>query len=96
MNVYGKLKAMKLLLIDNDEWIRDSMTLLFESEGCFLMALETAEEGIKAIHEDCYDIIIADYKLPGMDGLMLLKQAQQLQPNAIKILMTEKGTPWVI
>lgn len=88
MSVYKKLKAMKLLLIDDDEWIRDSMTLLFESEGCSLTALETAEEAITAIQKDRYDLMIVDYKLPGMDGLMFLKQVQQIQPEAIKILMS--------
>ena len=91
MNVYSQLQAMKVLLLDDDEWIRDSMTLLFESEGCSLLALETAEEAIKAIEKDRFDVMIIDYKLPGMDGLMFSKQAQKIQPNAVKILMTAYG-----
>ena len=39
------------------------------SEGCRLVAFETAEEGIDTLEESSYDIVIADYKLPGMDGL---------------------------
>ena len=45
MNLFSKLKNMKILLIDDDEWIRDSMQLFFEGEGCHLLAIGTAEEG---------------------------------------------------
>lgn len=88
MDVYQKLKTMKLLLIDDDEWIRDSMQMLFESEGCQLTVLETAEEGIMALEQDSYDLVIADYKLLGMDGITFLKQTQTRQPQAIQILIT--------
>ena len=88
MDLFHKLKEMKSLLIDDDEWIRDSMRLYFESEGCHLLALETAEEGMEALKGQAYDIIIADYRLPGMDGLEFLKQIQNTQPHAMKILIT--------
>jgi DNA-binding NtrC family response regulator len=88
MDLFDKLKKMKILLIDDDEWIRDSLSLFFEAEGCQLLALETAEEGLEAIHQEKYDIIISDYKLPGMNGLEFLKQIQGSHPNSIKILIT--------
>jgi DNA-binding NtrC family response regulator len=79
---------MKILLIDDDEWIRDSLGLYFEDEGCQLLALETAEEGIEALKKEDYDIIVTDYRLPGMDGLEFLKRIQETQPNALKVLIT--------
>ncbi len=88
MDLFGKLKGMKILLIDDDEWIRDSLALYFEGEGCHLQALETAEEGIEALKKQEYGIIITDYRLPGMDGLEFLKRIQDSHPNAMKILIT--------
>lgn len=79
---------MKILLVDDDEWIRDSLCLLFEAEGCDLLALETAEEGLNALKYQNYDIIISDYKLPGMDGIEFLRQIQTSHPNAVKIIIT--------
>ena len=64
MNLFSKLRKMKILLIDDDEWIRDSLRLFFEAERCQLLTLETAEEGLVALRENTYDIIIVDYKLP--------------------------------
>ena len=34
MDLFSKLKMMRILLIDDDEWIRDSLSLYFEGEGC--------------------------------------------------------------
>jgi len=96
MDLFHKLKEMKSLLIDDDEWIRDSMRLYFESEGCHLLALETAEEGMEALKGQAYDIIIADYKLPGIDGLEFLKRIQGYYPHAIKIIISAYGNKKVI
>ena len=79
---------MRILLIDDDEWIRDSLSLYFEGEGCHLIALETAEEGIEALKGQNYDIIIVDYRLPGMDGLEFLKRIQGPCPHTKKVLIT--------
>jgi len=92
MDLFNKLKNMKILLIDDDEWIRDSMSLFFESEGCNLKALESAGEGLKMLKNKNYDIIIVDYRLPDMDGLEFFKRIQESHPNAFKILITAYGS----
>ena len=79
---------MKILLIDDDEWIRDSLRLFFESEGCHLTTLETAEEGMESLKSHNYDIIVTDYRLPGMGGLEFLKQIRDTRPHAMKVLIT--------
>lgn len=88
MDVFSKIREMKILLIDDDEWIRESLRIFFEAEGCDLLALETAEEGIAAIKDQMFDLIIADYKLPGLDGIEFLKRIHDTHPDAMKILIT--------
>jgi DNA-binding NtrC family response regulator len=88
MYLFNTLRKMKILLIDDDEWIRGSLQLFFETEGCQLIALETAEQGLAALRENTYDIIIVDYKLPGKDGIEFLKQIRNAHSDAIKILIT--------
>ena len=96
MNLFNKLKAMSILLIDDDEWIRDSLSLYFENEGCHLLALETAEEGMKALKKHACNIIIVDYRLPGMDGLGFFRHIQRSHPEALKILITAYGSENVL
>jgi len=78
--------------MDADEWIRDSLSLFFEGEGCHLHALGTAEDGLEEFRKEHYDIIIADYRLPGMDGLEFLKRTKETHPDAMKILITAYGS----
>jgi DNA-binding NtrC family response regulator len=88
MDPFRKLQNMKTLLIDDDETIRDSLGLAFQKKECRLLALETAEEGLEAIEKERFDIIIADYSLPGMDGIEFLKLASSSCPNAVNLLIT--------
>ena len=74
---------MKILLIDDDEWIRDSLRLFFEGEECHLKAIEKAEEGLKILKNENYDIIIVDYRLPDMDGLEFLKQIKEYEDRLL-------------
>ena len=91
MDLFRKLRNMKILLIDDDEWIRDSLELFFVAEKCNLLALANAEEGMKALSQQRYDIIICDYKLPGMDGLSFFRGIQKAHPETLKVLITAYG-----
>ena len=88
MDLFKKLQNMEILLIDDDEWIRDSLCIFFESEGCHLTALETAEEGMEALKKHDFDILVTDYRLPGMDGLEFLRHIQDTQPHIMTVLIT--------
>ncbi|MGD1987482.1 MAG: response regulator [Desulfobacterales bacterium] len=88
MEMLSEIRGMKILLVDDDEWIRDSLRIFFEAEGCHVLAVETAEEGLSAINNQTFDLLLVDYKLPGLDGLEFLKRIHNTQPDAIKILIT--------
>jgi len=88
MDLFNELKGMKILLIDDDEWIRDSLNIFFESEGCRITTFETAEEALEELQGQSYDIIIADYRLPSMNGLELFKRIEESHSHAIKIIIT--------
>lgn len=92
MNVFSRLKSKNILLIDDDEWIRDSMRVFFETEGCRITTLETAEEALQMIHRQNFDIVICDYKLPGLNGLTLIKEVRQVQSDALTIMITAYKT----
>jgi CheY-like chemotaxis protein len=88
MNPFNPLEKVKTLLVDDDELIRDSLSMVFDSKGCFIKTAETAEEGLRVLEEDKYDIIISDLRLPGMDGLRFLRFASLIQAEPIKLLIT--------
>ena len=88
MNPFNELKQVKTLLVDDDELIRDSLKIAFATKGCSMRVAETAEEGLQAIKEEQFDIIISDFRLPGINGLDFLKLATITYPEAVNILIT--------
>ena len=88
MSLLQKIKGKELLLVDDDEWIRDALKLFFETEGCRIKTCETAEEALALIDRQTFDIFIVDYRLPDMDGLTFLKRIQKSLPNALKIMIS--------
>ena len=57
-------------------------------EGCGLTTCETAEEALSAVNRQTFDIIIADYKLPGMSGIAFFERIRATQPGAVRILIS--------
>ncbi len=88
MNYFNELKEAKMLLVDDDEFVRDSLSIAFMNKGCSMQAAETAEEGLKAIKAAVFDIIISDLRLPGKSGLEFLKAVRKSQPNTLCVLIT--------
>lgn len=88
MNPFNELKRVKTLLVDDDEFIRDSLKIAFTTKGCSMRVAESAEEGLQAINEERFDIIISDFRLPGINGLEFLKLATINHPDSVNILIT--------
>ena len=96
MDLFARLQGMKVLLVEDDPWIRDSLRRFFANENCALMAVETGEDALEIIKENDCDIVITDYRLPGMDGLEFLKKAQGINNRFKKILVTAYMTEAVL
>ncbi|MBN2416421.1 response regulator [bacterium] len=92
MTIYQTLQSLQTLLIDDDEWIRNAMSIVFENEGCPFTAVETAEEALVCLRRTAYDIIICDYRLPGMDGLQFFQRIGASCPGTVKVLITAYGS----
>ena len=93
MDPFGKIKTMKTLLIDDDELIRDSLRMVFMNKGCFLMAVESAEDGLCAMKNNHFDIIISDFILPGMNGIDFFKQAVINETDTANVLIAGNISP---
>jgi two-component system response regulator AtoC len=95
MDIYEKLRNMRVMLVEDDPWIRDALCLAFRNEGCALAAFERASDAVEAFREQPYDIVISDYWLPDMDGLTFLKVVGGLHPSTVKIIITAYPTSQV-
>ena len=82
------VKQKKLLLVDDEERMCDSLKTLLEMEGFEVSAFTDPQRAALSIPEGSYDLIITDIKMPIVDGLELLRIAHDVDPNLEVILMT--------
>jgi signal transduction histidine kinase/CheY-like chemotaxis protein len=84
----GKTRV-RLLLVDDDAIVRATMADQMADEG---YAVLTAADGAEALllldAGEAVDLMITDYSMPGIDGLALIKEAQQRRPALAAILLT--------
>ena len=88
MDSFEKLKNKKTLLVDDDGLIRDSLTMAFLSRGCNIRTVESAEKGIEVLRQERFDIIVSDFKLPGMNGMEFFKAAGMSQAGSVNVLIS--------
>jgi DNA-binding NtrC family response regulator len=88
MDAYDRLEQLETLLVEDDRLVRHAMALAFQTRRCKLDSVKSAEEGLKLLHEKHFDVIISDYRLPGINGITFLKEALFAQPGAVKLLIS--------
>jgi DNA-binding NtrC family response regulator len=76
-----------LLIVDDDEAIRDSLYDLFEEEHRCHIA-EMAEQAMKWLETDKYDVVLTDISMPGLSGVELLGVIRQQQANTPVIIIS--------
>ena len=76
-----------LLIVDDDETIRDALYDLFESEHRCHLA-ETAEQALAWLETETYDVALTDISMPGLSGVELLGVLRQLQADMPVIIIS--------
>ena len=81
-----------ILIIDDEAAIRESLETLLELEGYRIATAETGEDGLARIAERPYDLIRLDFALPDRNGLEILNDIRDRDPNLAVIMITAYGT----
>jgi two-component system, NtrC family, response regulator PilR len=77
----------KILVVDDDETIRDTIYELL-SEEYFCHTAETAEKALARLSADEYDVVLTDISMPGLSGLELVGRVRQLYPRTPVIVVS--------
>lgn len=84
-------KAPSILVIDDEADVAEALRGLLEAslpEHVRIRVAGSAEDASKALHEDHFDLVLCDYKLPGRNGVEFLRETREQSPSTRRILMT--------
>ena len=81
-------KHARILVIDDDENIRNTMNAILKDEGYIVDLAATGSEAIQKAKETAYNLALIDIRLPDMEGVELLKLMKDTVPKIRKIMVT--------
>jgi len=85
-------KKISILIVDDESSVRDSLYNWFIEDGYHVAVAEDAKKALTILESDSFDIVLADIKMPGMDGLEMLSRIKTIRKDTIVIMMTAFAT----
>jgi two-component system nitrogen regulation response regulator NtrX len=80
-----------VLIVDDEEGIRESLSVILEDEGLDVFTSSSGEEALRILKEQNPDLILLDVWLPGIDGIQTLNEVKNLKPDLPVIMISGHG-----
>jgi DNA-binding NtrC family response regulator len=85
-------KALDILIVDDDERLRTAARKVLSSESYTVECVADASEAIELLKQRAAAVVLSDLRLSGIDGIALLKQIRELQPETEVVMITGHGS----
>jgi len=82
----------KLLVVDDEEWMRDACVEILQPEGFQVMTAADGPAGLDLIRRHAPDLMLVDLKMPGMGGIAYLESAKAIDADIVAIMITGYAT----
>ncbi len=82
----------RILVIDDESAIRDSLKMTLEYEGYEFIGAATGQEGLALVEREAPDLVLLDVKMPGMDGLEVLERLRSINDTLPIVVVSGHGT----
>jgi two-component system response regulator AtoC len=86
------MSTNKILLIDDEENFRHMLSVILNKRGYDVETANNGNDGLKKLDTGSYDTVLCDIRMPEMDGLEFLKEAQNVECESTIIMMSAYGT----
>ena len=84
----SSITPFQILLVEDDTDLREAISVTLRLGGVEHQAFECAEDALPAIDPEAEQMLVTDFRLPGMNGLQLLAQARERHPQLPVVVMT--------
>src|SRR5437016_2871507 len=82
----------KILVVDDEIELKNILVEALTTQGYDVIGYASGQEGLEALRETAFDIILTDLMMPQMDGISLMRSSLEIDPHVICIVMTGHGT----
>ncbi len=82
----------KILVIEDEKNMREILKILLDGEGYEVHVAQDGAEGLSCLNSDIFDLVITDIRMPGVNGIEILKKAVETSPETLVIVITAFGT----
>ena len=86
------LRAATVLVVDDEGYVRDSLVAVLRRRGHDARGAASADDALRILGETSFDALITDLRMPGLDGLELLRRLAAAAPGLPVIVLTGHGT----
>src|SRR3989442_15417451 len=86
------MAAAQLLLVEDDNAMREMLESLFRQEGYLVSEASSASAALDLVRQTDFDVVLSDIKMPGKSGLELVGELRELRPDTPVVLMTAFGS----
>src|SRR5471030_1116743 len=85
-------KNTRILLVDDEEIVRESLSGWLEKDGYTIGTAPDGLAGVKSVEDGRWSIMLVDLKMPGIDGLEVLRRVKERNPEIAVVIMTAYAT----
>jgi len=82
----------KILVVDDEEMIRNLCSHILEAEGYAVTAVSHGAAALEELAKGAADLMVTDIRMPGMDGLELFERVKKANPDIVTVVITGHGT----
>ena len=85
-------EAIRVLVVDDEQVFRDTLVEVLTASRMNVTAVPSGSEALARLANEVVDVVVLDLKMPGLDGLEVLRRIGQLSPRPKVIMLTGHGS----
>jgi len=92
MNNNAEAKHNRILVVDDEQVMCSLLADILTEKGYAVDTAHDGKEGIQMENKTLYDLVITDIKMPGMDGISVIKEMKKIDPDLVSVIITGYGS----